>query len=187
MKRRWIVCLAMLVVFYFAILAFVSPLSIILFGLIRNESFYAGRPTSYWSPAVRAWTQSRFGIKRDPLMEKMMKLLNLSDEIAKPQVLEGGRTALQVLIALLKDEDSNVRQEAAVALGNLGPLAKPAIPALSATLTDQDSTVRYRAAEALGHIGPNAVGSLVEALKDEDPRVRWSAEEALKKIDPEEG
>jgi HEAT repeat protein len=176
----------MLVVFFLAVLAFVSPLSVIIFGLIRNESFYKGRPTSYWSPVVRAWAQSKFGIKRDPWMQKIMNILNLRDEIAKPEVLEGRRTAMQVLIDLLKDEDSNVRQEAAAALGNLGPLAKPAIPALSETLNDQDSTVRYRAVEALGRIGPKAVGVIVEALTNDDPRVRSCAEEALKKIDPEQ-
>jgi 3',5'-cyclic AMP phosphodiesterase CpdA len=59
--------------------------------------------------------------------------------------------AVDALIAALKDEDSDVRKQAAVALGKFRDEA--AVPALIAALNDEDSGVRKQAAKALGNIG----------------------------------
>ena len=52
-----------------------------------------------------------------------------------------------------QDEDSSVRSNAAIALGNIGEGAKDAVPALIQALQDQNSEIRYHAAMALGEIG----------------------------------
>lgn len=81
-----------------------------------------------------------------------------------------------------------VRMEAVVELGKLGPKAAPAVPAIADRLeSDKDERVRLAAAGVLGQIGPDAkaaVPALIGALKDEGFDVAsWSAT-ALGKIGP---
>lgn len=71
------------------------------------------------------------------------------------------------LIEALRYKDSEVRCNAAIALGNLGDTraVKPLIHALQ----DENSNIQVQAAMALGKIGdPEAVEPLIQALKDED-------------------
>ncbi len=83
--------------------------------------------------------------------------------------------------AALGDSNSDVRWNAAVALGKIG--TPEAVPALIAALGNSDSSVRWKAAEALEEIGtPEAVAALIAALGDSDSSVRWKAAEALGKI-----
>jgi HEAT repeat protein len=80
----------------------------------------------------------------------------------------------------LKDEDWQVRQAAAEALGKIG---SPAVPALLEALKDGNWRARKAAAEALGKIGDRqALPALLEALKDDEWRVRRAAAYALEKI-----
>lgn len=88
----------------------------------------------------------------------------------------------------LNHKDVQVRMEAVVELGKLGPKAAPAAPAIADRLeSDKDARVRLGAAGALGKIGPDAkaaVPALIGALKDEGFDVAsWSAT-ALGKIGP---
>jgi HEAT repeat protein len=77
---------------------------------------------------------------------------------------------------------------AAVAIGDLGPGARAAVPALIEALRDPNATVRFQAAISLGCIGPEAraaVPALIGTLKDGVFFVRgWSAF-ALGEIGPE--
>ena len=69
-----------------------------------------------------------------------------------------------VLIAVLKDNNANVRGSAAEALGQIGAVA---VEPLIAVLKDKDVNVRKSAAEALGQIGDTrAVEPLITMLKD---------------------
>lgn len=83
----------------------------------------------------------------------------------------------------LGDEDQRVRQDAAWALGRLGPNAiGPAVPDLIKLLNDTDPLVRRDAAAALGNGGDRAqaaVASLVKTLRDGNPVVRQTAANAL--------
>ena len=86
----------------------------------------------------------------------------------------------------MTDEDYDVRQSAAGALGQIGPAAVPAL--IQALKRDEDSWVRMLAATALGAIGPDAkaaVPALIQALTDEHDDVRGQAAEALEKINIE--
>ena len=63
---------------------------------------------------------------------------------------------IERLIKQLKGSDSDVRANAAVALGEIGPEAKDAVPALIEALQDPDTSVRANAAMALEEIGLGA-------------------------------
>ena len=72
---------------------------------------------------------------------------------------------IERLIKQLQDQDSQVRGSAGVALGDIGPEAKDAVPALIQALQNQHEEVRGNAAEALMQIGtPEAL----KAVEDFD-------------------
>jgi HEAT repeat protein len=93
------------------------------------------------------------------------------------------------LVGALADEA--VAEEAAEALGRIGPEAAASVPALTAALDDERGDVRRVAARALGRIGLPAHASapaLVRALDDPRPPVRLMAARALPRVvgDPAE-
>jgi len=84
----------------------------------------------------------------------------------------------------LKDEDEDVRSNAANALGKTG--SKKAVQPLIDVLKDENEDVRKEAAEALGYIeSEKAVQPLIDALRDEDEHVRSAATYSLMIIDHE--
>lgn len=88
------------------------------------------------------------------------------------------------LIAALKSRHMTVRQNAALALGHVGPdAAATAVPALTKALEDPETSVRQVAAETLGKIGP-AARSAIPALEKlaARPDNCNAAPHALKKI-----
>jgi hypothetical protein len=90
--------------------------------------------------------------------------------------------AVSGLTDALRDPSPSVRDAAAMALRELGPAAKPAIPALAQMLRDSDGYLRITAAHTLDRMGADAVPSLVPLLRDYDPRVRVLAAETLRSI-----
>ncbi|MHC4201571.1 MAG: HEAT repeat domain-containing protein, partial [Planctomycetota bacterium] len=102
--------------------------------------------------------------------------------------------AIERLVALMSDDDMEVRDETAEALGVIASLVKDeaaavksAIAALVKGLSDGSGEVREESAEALARIAPTledrmllvpAVGPLVKALED-DPATREFARQAL--------
>jgi len=94
----------------------------------------------------------------------------------------GSGDAVISFINALKNSDYEVRERAALALGEIS--SDFAIPYLIKTLEDDSNyDVRWRAAEALGKIGSDAaVTHLIKALKDPDYGVRFGVAEALGKI-----
>lgn len=88
-----------------------------------------------------------------------------------------GKRSLKSLIALLREEDADVRVFAANVLGDIGDGA--ALPALAEALNDEDVNMRVAVAESLGKIGDErAVDSLAGALNDE-PWVAMACIEAI--------
>lgn len=94
----------------------------------------------------------------------------------------------RLLIALLDDQKSRIRDGCMRGLEALGPAALPAIPKLVAIMqSDPDISNRNGAASAIGAVGPaakEAVPALRSALKDKDRWVREKASSALGKIGP---
>jgi HEAT repeat protein len=81
------------------------------------------------------------------------------------------------------------RWRAALAIGEIGPEARAAIPHLIKALQDHDDIVRWAAARALGRFGPEAgkAAAALQKLAAKDPHaaVRAAARDSLWDIDPE--
>jgi hypothetical protein len=118
---------------------------------------------------------------RAEFMRLQEQLIDPDSAVRKAVVMElinFGEAAIDPLIALLMDEDSDVRVHAATALGWVG--GKDAVQPLLVALEDSNPYVRRYAARALCWVvDKTAVDGLVEALKDEDTYVRRYAARAL--------
>jgi len=83
----------------------------------------------------------------------------------------------------LAGSDVVTRRNSALALGRIGPSAKPAIGALLKTLKDSDDTLRKYSMDALLQIGSLTqahVPTIIDAMKDKSIEVRLSAIGAIK-------
>src|SRR4051794_20348249 len=67
---------------------------------------------------------------------------------------------LDTWVGQLQSPEARARRQAAYALSQMGPEAKPAVPALTEALKDEEGEVRMLAAEALGRIGPGAAAAI---------------------------
>ncbi|MFO0892841.1 MAG: HEAT repeat domain-containing protein [Isosphaeraceae bacterium] len=86
------------------------------------------------------------------------------------------------MIRGLRDEDEEVRSEAADRLGELGPAARRALPYLVEDVKDEDCSVRCSAIGALGRIGLDSdevVSALEELLEEGCDETRLRALAAL--------
>src|SRR5437660_10940472 len=114
MKRRWLIGAGMVLALLIAGL-YLDPTCVGL-GILKRESFYRGRPTTYWSRTLR---------DSDPVVHgEMVQALK-----------EGGAEAVPVLVELLDVPErddwtaTRTRWMAADLLGQIGPDAKSAVPA----------------------------------------------------------
>ena len=101
--------------------------------------------------------------------------------LAADYLVNIGSGSVELLAAVLEDEDVKLRQNAAVTLGRIGDqrAVVPLIDILSSK-SDQD---RQAAASALGGLGnPIAIQPLIEVLRSNNPELSWYATEALLKI-----
>ena len=69
-----------------------------------------------------------------------------------PNVWPQDEKEIKILIDKLKDPNVSVRINAAIALGDIGPDAKAAVPILTEVLKDEDKYVREGAREAIEKI-----------------------------------
>ncbi|HTU19904.1 MAG TPA: HEAT repeat domain-containing protein [Gemmataceae bacterium] len=90
-----------------------------------------------------------------------------------------------VLIAALKDRKMEVRQQAADALGWIGPPAHKAVPDLVGALKDDEAKVAKKACQALSFIGDaGAAPGLLKAYQGDRNEVRAQASWALWNLGP---
>jgi HEAT repeat protein len=94
----------------------------------------------------------------------------------------GSVDVTQPLIGLLRDEDADLRIQAALALGEQHDTA--AISALRAALSDADANVRFHAIESLGRLrAESAVDDLMAIVESGDFYLSFAALDALAAID----
>jgi HEAT repeat protein len=109
-------------------------------------------------------------------------------EAARALLRAGPRPATQVsaLVDALHSEVDVVRFHAAISLGDLGSVGRPAVAALIHTsLWDEDPAVRVEAAMALWKIDrklPLVLNVLVHALEDANELICWIAAERLAQL-----
>ncbi len=95
--------------------------------------------------------------------------------------------AVPILMRGLDDDWALVRKECAIALGALGPRARPAAERLRSLADDPDPAVRAEAAAALYQVGADAetlVPLMMKGLDDVSPDVRYAAAYVLGSLGP---
>jgi HEAT repeat protein len=96
------------------------------------------------------------------------------------------KAAVPVFLDMARDRQNVFREQAAEALGQIGPDAAAAVPVLAEMLRDR-SEPGYKsiaAARALAKIGPAAVGALAAALADRDKYTREYALTGVRELGP---
>jgi HEAT repeat protein len=140
-------------------------------------------------PAARAAAAACFAELRDPAavgeLERLLREDGARDvrrQAARALHAIGGTPAVQALVGALLDPASEVRLEAAEAVGEIDPGS--AIDALSRLAAgDPDWTIRVESARALGRGDrPEAYAPLREAIRDPNEFVRASASAALREL-----
>ena len=141
------------------------------------------------NPQVRemsAWVLSEIKEPAARVVPALISVLTDPDEnirVVGSVILQNqGEPAVPYLIDALSAESSEIRLNAAYALGEIGAPLDTILPALIRTLTDREWNVRRLVVRALVTIGTPAVDSLIQALHSEDPDLRRMAERALNDI-----
>lgn len=120
------------------------------------------------------------------LKDRSIKTWNIHARTINTLTKIGTPEAVEIVIEILKDTNSNqyVRGFAALAISDLKP--KGAVVVLAKTLMDKNQFVRWKSAQALGTLGDQqGAGALIRALKDEDQYVRAAAVKSLHEIKAE--
>ena len=98
-----------------------------------------------------------------------------------------GRPAVDPLTQAAKDPEPRVRRAAALALGQIRPVAKGTLQTLAVGLQDPDRDVRAAFLTAIGSLGPRAgeaVPAVRNLLRDESPAIRAQAIDVLSQAAP---
>ncbi|HMC67337.1 MAG TPA: HEAT repeat domain-containing protein, partial [Gemmataceae bacterium] len=172
-RKRLIVSLAVLL--GVCGIAVVADPTCVLLGLLRNESFYQGRPTTYWSREIERLQGTKSTSWLDTCQDWFLNLFRSNGPLTKDELalLKGRREAVPVLKELLRDKTPFVRWTAAFELfytKNAEPTEL--IPALCEALQDPDDySTRSCAAKMLECLVPDpetemAVPALILALND---------------------
>src|SRR5262245_59124008 len=142
-------------------------------AVVRQESFFGGKPTSYWARAL----------KREPFLGEPTPEGDIGRILR-----DGGAASASVLRELAASDEDEVRSEALLALSLMGPEAKGAVPALEATVKKEKNSTRFLlASEALGNVDAAVAGAELGAIardKAEDRGRRAWALTALLKLAP---
>jgi len=198
LKKRWLWC-GLLLLGSVAVLLFPSS-RWRLVGWVQGESFYKGRPTSYWRERVkqRKTASSSTGAataSSSTLWQHLRKHFAGSDitDERRPLLITRGRInipdvdALPVLIELIPDTDADIAAYTFEKLRILGQNAAAAAPALIRQLDHADLSRRLDAASTLACIGsdhPELVPILLALLQELDPDDSSSAISALGQLGP---
>lgn len=136
--------------------------------------------------AIRAFRSLK--LPREVVMPRMVKALKSAQPADAAAILstiaEAGEEAIPFLIECL--DNNEARYWACLALADMGPAAKKAVPQLTKLQESDEPQVRLQALVALGQIGPDAksaVPAIVKSLDgDKVAGVRYAAAFALGEI-----
>jgi HEAT repeat protein len=200
-KVKKIILISLVLVALLALGAVLLDPTCTLLGLLKRESFYRSRPTTYWksalkdsNPSVHQETLSALkagGPAALPVLVELVRQPSSDWTVTEVRCtaadLLGGmgpsaREAAPALVEALRDPDQHVRSVAVTALGAIGADASVAVPALVALLKTEDCLKAVLALQAFGPQAAAANPALVELLKDKDPTIRWNTTDALAKI-----
>ncbi|MFC1902500.1 HEAT repeat domain-containing protein [Chloroflexota bacterium] len=114
------------------------------------------------------------GVKAKDAIPGLMEIIHANNsghcrEEAFSLLSKIGIPAIPLLIQLLQEDNAFNRRDAAVAIGNIGPMAKEALPSLIGMLRDDNKYLRNVATNVLGRLGvaaKSAVPNLIELLGD---------------------
>jgi hypothetical protein len=135
----------------------------------------AGRPPE---AGARPFTANRSSAAFLALQQQLIDPDPAVRKTVVMELIQYGENAIDPLIALLMDEDADVRVHAATALGWIGH--HHAVQPLLVALRDENAYVRRYAARALCWVvNESAIDGLIEALHDEDNYVRRYSARAL--------
>lgn len=164
MKRPRRIALVLAVLVVFASVFFHPAVYWPVTGWVRGEAFYDGRPTSYWSHAIRRWGNDSAALS---WMDKTRVGVGLSrcEAVPRPVVIGDhfdpfdpflrypataniphlptgvDRAAMPVLVELLRDQKEAVRLQAAAALISLATDGKISDAEARALVGDELMTV----------------------------------------------
>jgi len=169
---------SVLLLLFLGLAAVLLDIPVIVEGYLRHESFFQGKPTTYWKTKLGSHDKSLANPDRD-------------FQLALKEFKRGGSKAVPVLLESLKDPPPLVRERAVKVLGELGADAAEAVPDLIEKLGDTNDRVRLQAEEALKQVVREAdkTGSkeirtvLTQALRHRDNLVRVPVAELLFKME----
>jgi hypothetical protein len=199
MKKRWL--LVPLLLFLLAGLALWLDPTRILWGLLRGEAFFDGRPTSYWSRELAKLGQraggpwaTNYNIDRDGPRWWDSVSTGLGLQLYSGPNIEVVRgndpKAVPVLCELAKDNNPYVRWCVMRVLPDKATCTDMEIivPVLTTALADPDFDVRMAAADNLSKLEgadvDSAIPVLIEALQHEQPWMQVKGVEALAALGP---
>ena len=137
-------------------------------------------------------TIASFGPQADPLVQTVTNVLQHERSEIRGVVIRAVAAIdsqvprkVDVLRSMLDDQDWEVRRQAGIQLGKLGPEAKAAVPKLFELLgSDEDSDYGNTALEEIGAAPVEAVPMLISNLESRERRARFHAMTLLGKLGP---
>jgi len=117
MTKRRLFCWSLILLILAAFAVWLEPTRVV-WGWLRREAFYQGRPTSWWRNEIAQWKcvgcvgigfGSTWFYKREPsAIEKVASRFVALPEKAWPTLLDGDDAGREVLQALMRDRDPRI-------------------------------------------------------------------------------
>ena len=118
MTKRRLLRWSLLLVILAAFAVWLEPTRVV-WGWLRGEAFYQGRPTSYWELALGPWEHVRIQgpefyaeclrYRPVPMTRFMRQVFHLPDPPMAPAILQGDLEAEAVLLELAESSSDKVR------------------------------------------------------------------------------
>jgi HEAT repeat protein len=135
-------------------------------GIARHAAFLLGKIGSNAAPRLL-----------DALRQKNSRIDQIAEALAQI-----GRPAVSLLDGAIKTPEPRVRRGAALALGQIRPVASATVQNLTAGLADPDPDVKLACLTAIGYLGPRAsecVPAVRGMLQDKSAEIRIQAIQIL--------